>query len=544
MDKVFVIGIDAGNLELIRKWLDDLPNFSRMLSEGASGKLESTIPSSTMPAWNCMFTGKNPGKFGIYGFILPPSQGEGEYRIASYMYQDSPSLWDILSDEGKKVGVVNVPTVFPPKEVNGFMVAGGLLTPLYKDTEYTFPPGLKRELKRVANGYELLPLADLRIWGKEREFLKRFKRNIEKQARAVKYLITNWEWDFLTYVFYATDSAQHYFWHHMDETHPRHDRRKSAQYRDAIKEVYQKVDAAIGDFLSVLPEDTTILIVSDHGTAPAYGNFVANAWLRDRGFLSYKQQGRDLKRALRQALIWFKDLLSRLLSPTLVELVVRCLPRRILKTFLYRELYRKLSQQFMESIDWRQTKAYSLGMGGIFINLEGREPQGIVKPADYKRVREELIAEFLKLKDPEGQKPVSQVFRKEEVYWGKHLDSAPDLFLLLERYAPNPGFSGRKVWAKSPVSGGHNRYGTFIAYGPQIRKGLQIENAKIYDITPTVLHLMGLAIPKDIDGRVLQEIFEEDSEPAKRPVAYQDVGEGERERVKDRIRELKRLGKV
>jgi len=543
MGKVFVIGIDAGNLELIKKWQDDLPNFSRLLREGASGKLESTIPPSTMPAWNCMFTGKNPGKLGIYGFIIPPQRGEGEFRIASYMYQDSPSLWDILGDEGKKVGVVNVPTVFPPKEVNGFMVAGGLLTPLYKDTEYTFPPELKQELNRVVDGYEVLPFTDVRIPGKERKYLERFKRNIEKQTQAVKYLMTNREWDFLTYVFYVTDSAQHYFWHHMDETHPRHDQRKSAKYKDAIKEVYQKVDAAIGDFLSVLPQDTTILIVSDHGTAPAYGNFAANAWLMDRGFLSYRPRGRNWKLALRHALVWIKDLLSRYLSPALIEFIVRCTPKRLLKMFLFRELYRTLSQQIMEIIDWKHTKAYSLGMGSIFINLEGREAEGIVKPEDYERVREDIVAEFLKLKDQQGRKPTCHVFRKEEVYWGKHLDSAPDLFCLVEGYPPFPGFASKKVLTDRALrSGAHSMYGTFIAYGSQIKKGLEVEQAKIYDITPTVLHLMGLAIPKDIDGRVLAEIFEEDSEAAKRSVAYQDVAL--KEKVKDRIKELKRRGKV
>jgi predicted AlkP superfamily phosphohydrolase/phosphomutase len=405
MSKVFVIGIDAGNLELIKKWQDDLPNFSRLLREGASGKLESTIPPSTMPAWNCIFTGKNPGKLGIYGFVISPQRGEGEFRIASYMYQDAPSLWDILGDEGKKVGVVNVPTVFPPTEVNGFMVAGGLLTPLYKDTEYTFPPELKQELNRVTNGYEVLPFTDVRIPGKEKTYLERFKRNIEKQTQAVKHLITTQEWDFLTYVFYVTDSAQHYFWHHMDETHPRHNRRKSAKYKDAIKEVYQKVDTAIGNFLSVLPQDTTVLIVSDHGTAPAYGNFAANAWLMEKGFLSYRPRGRNWKIVFRHALVWIKDLLSRYLSSALIGFIVRCTPNRLLKMFLFRELYRTLSQRIMEIVDWKNTKAYSLGMGSIFINLEGREAEGIVKPEDYEKVREDIIAEFLKLNDPQGRKP-------------------------------------------------------------------------------------------------------------------------------------------
>jgi predicted AlkP superfamily phosphohydrolase/phosphomutase len=226
----------------------------------------------------------------------------------------------------------------------------------------------------------------------------------------------------------------------------------------------------------------------------------------------------------------------------MIEFIVRCTPKRLLKMFLFRELYRTLSQQLIESTDWKNTKAYSLGMGSIFINLEGREAAGIVKPEDYEKVREDIIAEFLKLNDPQGRKPKLHVFRKEEVYWGKHLDSAPDLFFFVEGYPPLTGLKGGKIWNRAPYSGAHSQYGTFIAYGSQIKKGLEVEKAKIYDITPTVLHLMGLAIPEDIDGRVLAEIFEDDSEAARRPVAHQEVIE--KERVRDRIKELKRRGKV
>jgi len=542
--KVFVIGIDGANLELIRKWENDLPNLRKMIREGVYGKLESTIPPATSPAWNCMFTGMNPGKLGIYDLYMFPFYRKEGIVITNYSYQDSPSVWDILSSQGKRVGIMNVPTTFPPTKVNGFMISGGLLTPFCSDTNYTYPPELKEKLNQICQGYEILPFTDLTISGKEEEFLQKFHQNVDKHLKALKYLMGEFEWDFLTYVFFVTDSVQHYFWHHLDENHPAHDKRQAAKYGGAIKEIYQKVDSAIGELKVALPAETNLIVVSDHGSGPLFKEFLINEWLRRQGLLKLKKNFLDTKGIFAVALLQAKNLISKVTNSKLIELAVKVMPKSFLKRFLMREQYKYQAIQLIENVDWSKTLAYGFGSSPqIFINLKGREFEGIVEPDEYERLRRRIKDLLLQIRDPEtGEKIVTAVFKKEEVYCGKHLDAAPDLLVVMGdfSYVPRAGF-GRNIWIKPRTSGAHSKYGVFIAYGPDIRKdGKELKNLVIYDITPTILHMFGLPVPKNMDGRVLIEIFEKNSEPAKRPVIYQEVV-NEQERIVRKIKEIKKM---
>lgn len=548
MRKVFVIGIDGATPSLIEKWREDLPNLRRMMEGGIFGKLESTIPPATSPAWHCMFTGKNPGKIGIYDFFTFPFYRKGGISVINHSLVAAPCVWDILSIYDKKVGIMNVPTTFPPKKVNGFMVSGGLLTPMYSDLNYTYPLELKEQLNMVSDGYEILPFTDLTIPGNEESFLEKFEGNINKHIMALKYLLTRFDWDFLAYVFFVTDSVQHYFWHHMDESHPWHTEEQGKKYGNGIKDVYKKVDGAIGELMKVIPQDTNILIVSDHGGGPRYGFFLVNEWLREQGLLAFKK-GKMQKpnEMVAKILSWAKSNASQYLPLPFIEFIVRNAPRSLLNRFLVREQYKYQAIQLIQRIDWSKTKAYGFGSSpNIFVNLMGREPEGIVDPAEYEGLRDEITQSLRQIKAPiTGKRVVSQVLRREEIYWGEYSFAAPDLVFVMDdfKYVPRSGFGQNKIWTQPDCSGGHSRYGTLIAYGPDVNKtGREIKNAKIYDITPTILHLFGLPIPEDMDGTVLKEIFEEGSEPSKREVKYQ--ARDEKDRTKSIIKKLKRLGKV
>jgi len=545
MHRVFVIGIDCANLDLILRWKDELPNLRKAIETGVHGKLKSCIPPATSPAWNCLFTGKNPGKLGIYDFLVFPFTKEDGFRVVNYSYQDSRSLWDILSDYDKKVGVVNVPTTFPPRKLNGLMVSGGLLTPLYRDVDYTFPSELKNELDRVVDGYEILPFTDLTVQGKEEEYLQKFAQNIDKQVRGLKYLMQKFDWDFFTYAFFVTDSVQHYFWHYLDETHPRYDAEQARKYGNGIKHVYKLVDAAIGELLAEIPSETNILVVSDHGSGPLYGRFLVNEWLKEKGLLKIRNIEHGLSDILVKWLFSVKDFIYSRFNTRFIEFLISKIPRSLLSRFLFVEQWRKQGIDLIESIDWSRTKAYGLGgNGSIFINLKGRESEGIVDTKDYERVRGMITEMLHQLETPTGEKQRVKVFRREEIYSGKHLEAAPDLLFILDdyRYAQGITIGHDTIWAPPETSGGHSLYGTFIACGPDIRQSTESQNIEIYDITPTVLHMLGVPIPDDIDGKVLSKIFNPDSEPAKKPVTREDVSE--KERLDSKIRQLKRLGRI
>ncbi|UCH51028.1 MAG: alkaline phosphatase family protein, partial [Chloroflexota bacterium] len=275
MSKIIVFGLDGGSLRLIEQWKEELPNFKKIMEGGVFGELESTVPNLTCPAWPCMFTGKNPGKLGMYDFVsLRFSNEYGSRVFSSSDYHDS-SVWSILNDHGKQVGLFNVPMTFPPHKIDGFIVCG-IGTP-GTTTRYTYPASLAKTLDKIVGGYEVEPVMDLTLYGRETRYSKVSREMLNKRLKVARYLMTNFHWDLCVCVFRATDLLQHYFWHHMDASHPRHS--ANSKYKDVIKDCYKHIDEDIGILMDEASQDSNILVVSDHGFGPLHGRFLVNKWL-------------------------------------------------------------------------------------------------------------------------------------------------------------------------------------------------------------------------------------------------------------------------
>ena len=536
MGKVAVIGIDGGMLKLVEQWQDELPNFRRIMQNGVYGELESTFPPLTCPAWPSMFTGKNPGKLGIFDFNKYRADKGGEFSINSSLDYASSALWKILNSYGKKVGIFNLPFTFPPHKVDSFMVCG-VGSPDVMKANYTYPPELQKTLNEVVGGYEIVPLILLGIQGKEEQYIKVLEGMLGKREKAASYLLANMPWDLFVGVFYILDAAQHYFWHHMDQNHTRPGDKR---YQDVIKRFYIKVDGAIGRFLEQVPEDTNVLVVSDHGFGPIHGYFMVNQWLENNNFLRFKDKIHQKRLGVSLRLI--RDFLMSYLSPRLSQLVADLLPRAVARKITFGIAQRDNMAALYQSIDWSQTKAYGMGMVGmIYINLKGREPWGTVEPGEeYEAVRDEIIAKLKQIIDPETGKTVDiQVFKKEELYHGQYFELAPDILYKMARYDQSLLLKDKAEWRQAHFSGWHVQEGMFMGWGPDIDKsGRKLSGLRIYDISPTILHLFGLPVPQDMDGRVLTEIFQEESEPGRREVTYQEV-DYETERIKHIVRKLK-----
>lgn len=541
MDKVVIFGIDGGSLKLIEQWQDELPNLKKIMENGVYGELESTFPPVTCPAWPCMFTGKNPGKLGMYDFTKYSVDQEQRFGLNNSLDYSSSAIWKILNTYGKKVGLLNLPMTFPPHKIDSFMVCG-VGSPDAMKSNYTYPPDLKKTLDEVVGGYQIHPLVMLFIPGKEKQYIKAFDEMLCKREKAASYLMGNLPWDLFVCVFFVLDSVQHYFWHQMDESHIR---QGDNRYRDVIKDFYIKADSAIGRLLEEIPEGTNILVVSDHGFGPMHGTFAVNRWLEKNNFLKFK--GKPHQRRVNAILRQIAKFLTAHLSPGLTRLVARLLPRVITRKLTFREALRDDMIAVYRSIDWSRTKAYGLGAGGmIYINLKGREPWGIVAPGqEYEEVRNEIISKLRGMADPETGGAIDiQIFKKEEVYHGQYLESAPDILYSIAKYPQAVSIKGKAEWSKSPFSGWHAPEGIFFAWGPDIKQsGQRLPGLKIYDIAPTILHMFGLPVPRDMDGRVLTEIFEENSEPGQREVAYQEV-DHEAERIRRKVKELRKLKKL
>ncbi len=544
MSKVVVFGIDGGSLKLIEEWKDVLPNLRHIMEEGSYGELESTIPPVTCPAWPCMFTGKNPGKLGMYGFTTIRPNQQYELGIHNSVDYHSASLWKILNDYGKEVGLLNVPMTFPPHKVNSFMVCG-IGSPETRKSNYTYPPSLKNVLDKLVSGYEVFPPVAAPAVGREERYLKALSEMLDKRVKAAIYLMHHFSWDLFVCVFYALDQVQHNFWHHMDENHPWH---HTTKYQNAIRDFYQKVDDAIGVLLKEIPSGTNILVVSDHGFGGMHGAFAVNRWLEDNQFLKFRGQVR--KNKVNTILYRTRKLLLTYIDIGLLRFILRVLPKPLVgKLAILNEQRNRLSEVY-KGIDWSQTKAYGLGsVGMISVNLKGREPEGIVEPGEeYEKIRSDIISRLKKLVNSQtGEASLIKVFKREEVYHGQYTSQASDILFSIDKYPQVITVEGQSQWVDLSQSeyprwvGWHVPQGVFMAYGPDINRG-RLSDLKIYDITPTILHMLGLPVPDDMDGRVLTEIFKPESEAGKRPVVYQQVAE--RGRVRAKIKQLKNSGRI
>lgn len=545
-NKVVVIGLDGVPLSLIEGWAKEglLPNFQEVMEGGVTGLLESTVPPTSGPSWSSFMTGKNPGKTGIYDFLY---RREGTYIFppVNANRRDGKSLWRLLSEEGRKVGVVNVPISYPVEEVNGFLIAGWM-TP-YSAPDFIYPPQLYEELRREIGYYRIYPVETFSEERKE-EFLKACDDLLDLRTRTDLYLMERYPWDLFMTVFFDTDRILHQMWHYLDPTHPW--RSEGEDKSGPVKRYFQGVDKAIGEILSRVDDETLVFIISDHGMGPAHNFIVLNNWLLETGLLKLK--GDPLR--------WLKRGLFR--SGFTLRNVHRVADRLgLAKHAEYKGLYSmdhlmKLVFLSFLDVDWPRSKAYSFGrhLGSIYINLKGREPEGAVAPEEYEAVREEIVQLAKGFSDPQTGEPlIGQVLRREEIYHGPHLDQAPDL-ILRPRDERNIFFGLADFGSNITVdtvyrySGMHRDYGMLMMTGKPVRKGVRVEGANIVDLAPTILYVMGLPIPQDMDGKPLQEAFQEEYVQAI-PLAYSGEGsstgsketgyteEGEKE-IEERLRGL------
>jgi len=510
--KVLVIGLDGATWDLIKPWAEEgnLPAFKKLMDEGVYGNLKSTLPIHTIPAWNCMLTGKNPGKLGVFTFL---QKDPDSHVFHPYFFINKPernSIIDILSKNRKRVCSINLPTTHSTYKINGCMVGGWLYN---SNKPFTYPEKLKSELDRITGGYEIDTYQNIdvpHLGGEEientEEFLKCLYRITEKRAKATQYLLNKYDWDFFMVVFTGPDRIQHKLWEDKNE----------------IEKYYQYIDKIIAKLLDKIDDEVVTILVSDHGFGPQSRVFNINEWLIEKGLLKLQI---DWRTKLRRTLGW---------------LHLWHLGKRFLPSHLKNRIGAKIHAISFEkaNIDWSKTKAYSYSRcGEIYINLKGRK-----KDEEYEELRNRVIKELKELKIA-GKKIPINVFKKEEIYFGKYIDKAPDLIIQLDdnicgintRIGYGSIFSNGK-------GGNHRIHGIFLAHGSGIKKGVEIQGTKIYDIAPTILYIMGVPIPKDMDGRVLKEIFEEDSELYKKSITYQEIDE--KVRLKERIRELKTLREI
>jgi len=602
--KVVILGFDRVEGTLLDKWVREgkLPNIARLINTGTYSPLQTTTPAQSPVAWSSFATGTNPGKHDVMDFVIrdpktyTPTLGIesakqnkfGKPTITST--QKGETFWDILSKNGIKSKIIQVPVSFPAKPLNGKLLTGlgtpdtmgtfgtfgyyttsntgfldndmsyslyglenteniitsikgpkeyteklvikrkgnsvdltisgkttnlevgkwtdyidvdfDLLGPLYKEHgkakfyleesspelklylspisfdpgkpfyDISYPSDYAKTLAEENGMFKTLGLS-VDVWALKEErisdevFLQDLNSTLDEEIRIMKSEMSKDDWNVYVQVFQATDLVQHMFWRYLDPSSPRYE--ENSKYQNAILSVYEKMDQVIGDAEKLSPTDTTFMVISDHGFSSYNKSVDINSWLVDNGYMTLKDPSKRSD--------WISDM-------------------------------RK--EGLWDNVDWSKTKAYAIGLGSVYINLEGREGQGIVKDSDYPTLRNEIQSGLLDLKDGETN-VISNIYKREDVMNGEYLGDAPDL---MAGFAKGYRVSWQTTFGSVPkqiIFPNNSKYsGDHVSVDSKLVPGIFISNSKfgendknIMDIAPTVLDLFNIAKPANIDGKIL-----------------------------------------
>jgi predicted AlkP superfamily phosphohydrolase/phosphomutase len=500
--KVIVIGLDGATFDIIDPLITKgkLPNLAALIREGTRGVLKSTLMPNSYPAWNSCITGVNPGKHGIFWSLIRKDNNSYPLQLMNSLDVKAKKLWQILSDHEYQVGVVNVPSEYPPTPVNGFLVCGAL-TP-DSTCEFTFPEELKNEILKKIPGYKCeIDYAQISL----EELADQLMQSIENREKLITHLLENKPWDLFFTVFTESDLAQHKFWAGIDKNHPNHKLLKK-RFGNLVNEIYERLDQSVGKIIRKIPEETTIFLISDHGFGPFYQSFSLNQWLANENYLVLRE-------------FFLKKWLKNILIKTNLQKKVQILKSHISHFFFQkrssinvRTLREKdvlSGEKLVKKINWKKTRAYFTSDYGIRINLKGREPNGTVIPGIEENELKKEIKEKLSRFRYSNSFPVFEaILFKEEAFSGPFVEKAPDLIVPIN-YAKAP--SKPEKWAYTmthpTLLGTHTPYGIIICKGKEIVPGGCVQNAEIIDITPTILYMLNVPLTEDMDGSVLNNIF-------------------------------------
>ena len=462
-EKVVIIGLDGLNPNLVYQWKNELPIMRKLMEEGIHGKIKSTVPPITTQAWSCVLCGRNPGHFGYWDFTYRNEYCYGQPDLVSSNIRDSrvDSIYKILSAHDKRVAIINVPVTYPPPEIpNGYCISSFMIPNI--DKQFTHPASLKGEIKSTIGDYIIdASTSDMNFRQiPEEEVMKRIYDMDRQRFELGKYFMKDKKCDFVFIVVMGTDRIHHLFYRYFDEGHKRytyHDK-----YKDVLKDHYKFCDENMGEIFNLVDQNTSIIVVSAHSVQRLDGRLNLNEWLIQEGYMKLKSRPKQL-------------------TP------------------------------LMEAdIDWSKTRAWATGFTGqLYLNVKGREQQGAVDPQDYDKTLDELIEKIIDITDEKGEKLDTKVYKRKEIHSGEYARFGPDLFICFDnsQWSTSELIGYDSIYSydtpKGPDDAGHGPYGSFAMMGPGVPNTGEMSGADLLDIAPTVLHLMSLPIPTDMEGKVL-----------------------------------------
>ncbi|RQH00374.1 alkaline phosphatase family protein [Natrarchaeobius oligotrophus] len=494
--RLLVVGIDAGYRPVLEPLFESgaTPTLERLFESGVSGPLESQIPPWTASAWPSIYTGKNPGKHGVYDFL---SFDGYDWNVVNSTHVRERSVWELLSEHGISSVVVNVPVTHPARAFDGALIPG-MTAPEDPDCH---PDGILADVKRTCGDYHVYPQStdapDRSIQG--------YERTIERRAAAFRYLCRRTDPEFGFLQFQLTDSVFH----------------ERPGDEQAIEAVYRAVDRELDETLEAAEPDN-VLVVSDHGIGPVSGpEFRINEYLRDTGRLTAKSGGRgmpDWSRSWENDLLEGKDAGDHGTGPLekamnaaatvglTTQRVASVLDRVGLTEPIGRRIPNDAIRAASEQVDFPNSRVYMRSKSelGVRINLEGREPEGTVPQSEYDDVREAVIDELSAVRTPDGEPVFDAVEPRETYFEGPCIDDAPDVVTVPAAFdTAVVADLGSERFGEPMEPWNHKRTGVVAAAGPAFDEGASIEDATIFDVAPTICSLFDVPVDAGFDGDTL-----------------------------------------
>ncbi len=542
--KVIVIGVDGGTFDLIQPMMDRglLPTFANLMKTGSWGTLRSTVPHVSPVAWSSFMTGQNPAKHRILDFTY--SQNGSVPMPVNSTRLHGKTVWQILSEAGKHVGVINVPVTFPPQPVNGFLISGFPMP--INATQYVYPEPLARELEN--HGWFLNDIATQNSNKNERDqYIAGLYRRQEERMQAAMWLMQEREWDLMMIHLFETDRIQHDLLNDWVKWAEGDTSEEIAETAVELEKFFQKIDEDIARLMEFVEDQApgcSVVIMSDHGFGPTYKTAHVYNFLAEAGLMKFKSD----------AGVTFKRMVAKAgLTPINLNRMLPTAVRSQLQKDTYVVKYKNQKQQgagfakllskglkrtaqsillSQKDIDWQKSRAYCAGTSGIvqvFVNLAGREPNGIVPQSEYEATRDEIIAALREWRDPDnGQPIVTQIYRREEIYDGPYLEEAADVIALLRGDSEYIAYSGpgyltaRTIEPDHKGRANHKLNGFFFIKDARVRPGYHANESQIMDLAPTLLYMMGMPVPSNMDGAVMTDCFKLE-QLEKRPPEIVDV---------------------
>jgi predicted AlkP superfamily phosphohydrolase/phosphomutase len=472
--KTTIIGLDGCELDIILELSEKgkLPFFKKIIDSGAFGKLRSTIPPTTFPAWPSMFTGKNPGKLGVFDFfqLIKSDGGYSQKLVNSRTWQGS-LLWDLVNKHGKTSGIINLP-FFMPTNVDGIWLD------LHMANSY--PNDL---FEKISSELDCVDLFDNKIRATKVGELKRLKENTDVELDIGNHLQHTYpDLDVFIQVFNILDGTAH-----------------SSQSENVLKDRYMYIDEQLKRYLG--ENDSNVIIVSDHGMKKVSYRYYINKWLLNNEYLRLKEPSQSRINSLSRSISYKITNLFPSLEFHLDDLA-NILGRKIspMKNLRNKEADIKTASYATSLVDWKNTEIYAHASNAS-------NYMGLWFTEFSDKLKEELMNKLKETTYGRNKKPIiKNIFEKDSIYKGDKKENLPQLVLELQgdilahtTMAP--------ITYRSTKTFAHDLYGTLIAWGPDIKEGYRIQGAEIIDITPTILHMFEVPIPSDVDGKVLDDIF-------------------------------------